>query len=49
MPSLSATSCPEILDALDDGVVVVGADRRIVHLNARAEELLDRPREAAIG
>ena len=49
MPLLPATSCRAIIDALDDGVVVVGVDRRILHLNGRAEELLDLPRESAIG
>jgi two-component system, NtrC family, nitrogen regulation sensor histidine kinase GlnL len=46
---LPAALARAALDSLADALLVVGADGRVLHLNAAAEELFARSRERAVG
>jgi two-component system, NtrC family, nitrogen regulation sensor histidine kinase GlnL len=47
IPPLPAATARAALDSIADGVIVVGADGGVMHLNPAAEELFGRSRERA--
>jgi two-component system nitrogen regulation sensor histidine kinase GlnL len=48
-PPLAAPLARAVLDSISEGVVVVGSDGGVLHLNPAAEELFGRSRDRAVG